>query len=86
MVERLDRGDPPNGPLGVRVQIRGPREKTDWFEATAVEHGPKRLAVLVVSIHDDESLFSKETIERISQVAANLHHQGGAEIVLEAVP
>jgi hypothetical protein len=68
----------PNGAdeaLGKSIQIRALGWEFEWLDASVAEDGGEPHREEGVAIMNEESVFSQEAIERISQVAGNLFEE-----------
>jgi len=57
-------------------QIRGPGREANATGANLLNYVAKRLAMLGVSVHEQVALVAQESIQRVGEVAADLHHPG----------
>lgn len=61
--------------LGKRIQIRALGWEFEWLDASVAEDGGEPYREEGVAIMNEETVFSQEATERISQVAGNLFEE-----------
>ena len=66
--------DRPDKSLGIGVQVGGTVGQSDDFDAGIVQEIPERSGELGIPVEDEEAFLGERSVERIGEVASDLHH------------
>ena len=67
--------DRQNKPLDVSVQIWRTVGQPNHVSSGVLDRGPELRCELLVAVQDEESLAEKKAVDRIGEVASDLHHE-----------